>query len=193
MADQLTPEERKLRDLLWATHPCNGKYNDDGEIQCGRFLPPIDFLRDKPEDIETKILLHNAQLAKQEICPECGGAKIIFLDKKKMKYKVCPKCQGTGNKEACCYCDKKADGAMLVMGDTMAHSDCVIQKLNELLDYDYDGKGKPIKVVDYVSRHRLDRPDREKIAQTPIETHRYKGKRYLTLDGIDQILALISI
>lgn len=57
-------QERKLRDLLWATHPCGGKYCDDGEIQCGRFLPPIDFLRDKPEDIETKIPLHNAQLAK---------------------------------------------------------------------------------------------------------------------------------
>ncbi len=31
---------------------------------------------------------------------------------------------------------------------------------------------------------------REKIAKTPIETHKYKGKRYLTLNGIDQILAL---
>lgn len=59
----LKKEERKLRDLLWATHPCDSKYCDDGEIQCGRFLPVIDFLRDKPEDIEAKIPLHNAQLA----------------------------------------------------------------------------------------------------------------------------------
>lgn len=54
--------ERKLRDLLWAIHSCDGKYCDDGEIQCGRFLPTIDFLRDEPEDIETKMPLHNAQL-----------------------------------------------------------------------------------------------------------------------------------
>ncbi len=32
-------------------------------------------------------------------------------------------------------------------------------------------------------------PDREKIARTPIETHKYKNKRYLTLDSIDQIIA----
>ena len=31
---------------------------------------------------------------------------------------------------------------------------------------------------------------REKIAKTPIETHKYRGKRYITLDGIDQLLAL---
>lgn len=62
----LTPEERKLRDLLWATHLCSGKYCDDGEIQCGVYLPPIDFLRDTPEEIEAKIPLHNAQLAKAE-------------------------------------------------------------------------------------------------------------------------------
>lgn len=61
---ELTPEERKLRDLLWAFHPCSGKYGDDGEIQCGRFLPTIDFLRDTLEDIEAKVPIHNAQLAK---------------------------------------------------------------------------------------------------------------------------------
>jgi len=60
----MSDEERKLRDLLWATHPCDGKYCDDGEIQCNRFFPVIDFLRDKPEDIEAKIPLHNAQLLK---------------------------------------------------------------------------------------------------------------------------------
>ncbi len=31
----------------------------------------------------------------------------------------------------------------------------------------------------------------EEIARTPIESHKYKGKRYLTLDSISQILALI--
>ena len=37
-----------------------------------------------------------------------------------------------------------------------------------------------------------DRPDREELARTPIETHKYGGKRYLTLDGIDQISALFD-
>ena len=54
-------KERKLRYLLWATHFCSGKYCDDGEIQCGAYLLPIDFLRDTPEDIETNMILHNLQ------------------------------------------------------------------------------------------------------------------------------------
>ncbi len=53
------------------------------------------------------------------------------------------------SKELCCYCEKKADGPMLSMGSKMAHADCAIQKLNELLDYDYDGSGKPIEVIGY--------------------------------------------
>lgn len=66
--------ERKLRDLLWATHACPGKYCDDGELQCGCFLPTIDFLRDIPEEIERKIPIHYAQLAKAqpEISFEAG-------------------------------------------------------------------------------------------------------------------------
>ena len=31
---------------------------------------------------------------------------------------------------------------------------------------------------------------REKMARTPVQTHKYLGKRYLTIDGVDQILAL---
>ena len=33
---------------------------------------------------------------------------------------------------------------------------------------------------------------REKIARQPVETHRYDGKRYLTLDGVEELLTLIS-
>ena len=33
---------------------------------------------------------------------------------------------------------------------------------------------------------------REDLARTPIETHKYGGKRHLTLDSIDQILAKIE-
>jgi len=71
--------ERKLRDLLWATHACPGKYCDDGELQCSCFLPPIDFLRDKPEDIETKIPLHNAQLLEQKRRDRPDREKIALI------------------------------------------------------------------------------------------------------------------
>lgn len=30
---------------------------------------------------------------------------------------------------------------------------------------------------------------RKEIARTPIETHKYQGKRYLTLDGLDQLFS----
>ncbi len=73
--NELTPEERKLRALLWAAHACLGKYGDDGELQCNCFLPPIDFLRDTPEEIELKIPIHYAQLAKvQRTRPELREA-----------------------------------------------------------------------------------------------------------------------
>ena len=54
--------------------------------------------------------------------------------------------KGAG-KEQCCYCTKKPDGAMLIMGNSMAHATCVIGKLNELLDPDFKGKGEPDKIV----------------------------------------------
>ena len=40
-------------------------------------------------------------------------------------------------KDQCAYCGKKPDGAMLTMGNSMAHVPCVILKLNELLDPTY--------------------------------------------------------
>ncbi len=49
----------------------------------------------------------------------------------------------------CPYCGEKPDGAMLTMGNSMAHSDCVIQKLNELLDPDFYGEGKPSSILVY--------------------------------------------
>lgn len=42
-------------------------------------------------------------------------------------------------KPVCCYCLLPADGPMLVMGEAMAHADCVTEKLQELLDPDYEG------------------------------------------------------
>jgi hypothetical protein len=52
-------KELELRRRLWAAHPCSGKYSDDGELQCGAVLPPIDFLRDDLLDIAKKIALHS--------------------------------------------------------------------------------------------------------------------------------------
>lgn len=50
----------------------------------------------------------------------------------------------------CFYCKKPADGPMLRMGGQMAHVHCVIRKLNELLDLDYEGVGEPEEVVKVV-------------------------------------------
>ncbi len=55
--------------------------------------------------------------------------------------------------ETCSYCGKKQDGAMLTMGYSMAHAECAIRKLNELLDPDW-GTGdirEPIKVVGFLA------------------------------------------
>jgi len=57
-------DEQRFRQWLWETHPCQGKYGDDGELQCN-VLPPIDFKRDTLEDIAKGIYLH-AQAECQE-------------------------------------------------------------------------------------------------------------------------------
>lgn len=53
MKEELEKENLKLRYLLWASHPCKGKYGDDGEMQCGQC--GIDFRRNSPYDIEKRI------------------------------------------------------------------------------------------------------------------------------------------
>jgi len=59
-------DELKMRGLLWASHACDYKYSDDGELQCGRFLPTIDFKRDSPEEIERKTHIHYEQLREEK-------------------------------------------------------------------------------------------------------------------------------
>lgn len=54
-------EEKKVRELLWQTHPCSGKYGDDGELQCSSYLPPIDFQRDTWIEIVNKSNNHFLQ------------------------------------------------------------------------------------------------------------------------------------
>ena len=52
-------DELRLRYLLWAQHPCGGKYGDDGEMQCGAC--GVDFRRDSPASIEAKIVRANTE------------------------------------------------------------------------------------------------------------------------------------
>jgi hypothetical protein len=47
----------------------------------------------------------------------------------------------------CAYCGAFADGPMLCMGEHMAHVQCTIRKLNELLDPDWDGRGLPFEAI----------------------------------------------
>lgn len=48
---EVSIEETTLRRLLWQMHPCDGKYGDDGEMQCPC---GIDFRRDTVDVIERK-------------------------------------------------------------------------------------------------------------------------------------------
>jgi hypothetical protein len=48
-----TKAEETLRELLFRQHPCDGKYGDDGEMQCAACK--IDFRRDTAEEIRTKM------------------------------------------------------------------------------------------------------------------------------------------
>jgi hypothetical protein len=52
---QLRDDLTDLRILLWSTHPCQGKYGDDGELQCSKCM--IDFKRDPIERIEERIMM----------------------------------------------------------------------------------------------------------------------------------------
>jgi len=47
----------------------------------------------------------------------------------------------------CYYCGELADGPMLAVGVHLLHANCVINRLNELLDPDWDGHGEPRKIV----------------------------------------------
>ncbi len=45
-------ENKKLRELLWLRHGCQGLYGDDGEMQCNKCM--IDFKRHSVEIIEDR-------------------------------------------------------------------------------------------------------------------------------------------
>ena len=52
--------------------------------------------------------------------------------------------------EGCYYCRANLSGPMLAMGKYLVHSDCVIEKLNQLLDPGYLGRGEPARIVGYL-------------------------------------------
>lgn len=58
---QISEENYRLRVLLWSNHPCEGKYGDDGELQCNRLPFLIDFKRDSINELERKCAIHNLQ------------------------------------------------------------------------------------------------------------------------------------
>lgn len=82
----LSRGERKLRQLLFIRHGCNGPalYGDDGELQCKSCL--IDFLRMLPDEIEQRFMeLGLRKLVK--LCETCGGYE-------RVGDAVCPDCRG---------------------------------------------------------------------------------------------------
>lgn len=56
---------RALRVLLWREHGCQGKYGDDGELQCSRCM--IDFKRDSIEQIEERLTRRNLECYREAI------------------------------------------------------------------------------------------------------------------------------
>ena len=65
------PEElsnTRIREILWASHPCECKYGDDGELQCNRIYGhgnPIDFKRDSWSEIGKGLSRHTKAMVEQ--------------------------------------------------------------------------------------------------------------------------------
>ncbi len=69
-SDEIATENKLLRKMLWETHPCLGKYGDDGELQCGACL--IDFKRDSAEQIHARVMERGLKklMAETQVWPE---------------------------------------------------------------------------------------------------------------------------
>lgn len=52
-------ENKQLRLLLFFGHRCSHKYGDDGEMQCNKHRPFIDFKRDPVEHLSKAIFEHS--------------------------------------------------------------------------------------------------------------------------------------
>lgn len=91
----------------------------------------------------------------------------------------------------CCYCPQKADGAMLTVGYRVAHADCVIRKLNELLDPDYDGKGEPAQVVGYLAGY-VKLADDQNLPEIPLFLYDKEEDRELLKRGAINYSKMLS-
>ncbi len=68
--DRPQPGEQRIRELLWATHPCEGKYGDDGELQCNRFFPLIDTsTKFNPDEIRQQTI-DETLAASESVCKD---------------------------------------------------------------------------------------------------------------------------
>lgn len=65
-------ENRKLRRMLCAAHCGRTAYTDDGEASDASVWPFIDFLRDSPDEIQSK-LRGRAEVARGVVTPAGGG------------------------------------------------------------------------------------------------------------------------
>lgn len=70
--ESLKADTKLLRELVFYSHGCMGKYGDDGEMQCNVY-PSIDFKRYSVEQIADKARLHWLKRQKIKICenPDC--------------------------------------------------------------------------------------------------------------------------
>ena len=81
--------DEKIREILWASHPCDMKYGDDGELQCNRIYGhgnPIDFKRDDWGNIGKGIARHTRVMieqAKAEVARE-----MIEIAKREVKFSL---------------------------------------------------------------------------------------------------------
>ncbi len=102
--------ERHIRELLWAGHPCIGKYGDDGALQCNRFFgkgDPIDLKRDSWHDIVVGIGKHTKQLieeAKEQVAFDLFEEMIC-----PMCYRLNPQHATQDNGEGCHSCKERED------------------------------------------------------------------------------------
>jgi hypothetical protein len=67
--ERVAEENRQLRVTLWASHGHDGKYGDDGELQCNQCR--TDFKREPASVIEERIVMYN--LAHPTQRPATGG------------------------------------------------------------------------------------------------------------------------
>ena len=60
----------------------------------------------------------------------------------------------------CPICNKEADGAMLILNAVMYHADCIVERLNQLIDPDWEIGKEPRKIIGWLRSLTL--PEKKK-------------------------------